>query len=59
MECRHELLAPVVARMINISLSFGRFEDRWEEALVTPLLKQTGAEQVKYKLRTVSNLFCL
>ena len=53
-ECLDEP-APVIAWMTNLSLSSGRFSDRWKAALVTPLLKQTGAEQVKKNLRPVSN----
>ena len=55
MQCL-EKLAPVFTSMINLSLQSGRFAKDWKVALVTPLLKKPGLEQMKKNLHPVSNL---
>ena len=37
-----DALLPVIARIINCSLTFGEFPDCWKEVLVSPLLKKSG-----------------
>ena len=37
------ILAPSIARFINISFSTGKFPTRWKTAIVTPLFKQGAA----------------
>ena len=54
-QCLDEL-TPVFTSIINSSLQSGCFSTQWKEALVNPLLKKDGLEQIKKNLRPVSNL---
>ena len=54
-QCLDKLI-PVLTDMINTSLQSGHFAEKWKEALVTPLLKKVGLDQMKANLRPVSNL---
>ena len=44
------VLLPVVTAMINLSLKDGFFPDKWQEALVKPILKKPNADLVNRKL---------
>ncbi len=47
-------LLPIIKRIINLSLSSGKFSDEWKEALVSPLLKKTGLNSEFCNLRRIS-----
>ena len=51
-----DVLLPVIACMINCSLTSEEFPDSWKEALVFPLLKKSGVLSKFANLRPVSNL---
>ena len=53
--CAKEL-APVMTRMINLSLQHGHVPDNWKIALVLPLLKKSGLDLIFKNFRPVSNL---
>ena len=52
----NELLPSIYTRIINLSLSTGRFPDSWKPAVVRPLLKKAGLEPIHKKYRPMSNL---
>ena len=54
-QCLEEI-APVFTSMINLSFQSGHFAEDWKVALVTPLLKKPGLEQIKNNLHPVSKL---
>ena len=45
-----------VTKLINLSLEYGVFADRWKVAILRPLLKKSGLELVCSNYRPVSNL---
>ena len=49
------ILAPSIARLINMSFSTGKFPTRWKTANVTPLFKQ-GAASDPFNYRPISVL---
>ena len=52
----HDVLLPIITRIVNSSLSSGYFPGEWREALVNPLLKKASLDLVFKNLRPVSNL---
>ena len=52
----HDVLLPIITRIVNSSLSSGYFPGEWKEALVNPLLKKASLDLVFKNLRPVSNL---
>ena len=51
-----DVFAPVVTRLVNLSLTMGRFPEEWKCAIVRPLLKKLGMELVHKSYRPVLNL---
>ena len=51
-----DLLAPVITKVVNMSLQSGCFPDQWKTALVVPLLKKVGLDHTFSNYRPVSNL---
>ena len=51
-----KLYAPVICKIVNISLSSGRFASSWKKAIVKPLLKKPTLDHIKKNYRPVSNL---
>ena len=51
-----KLFAPVICKIVNISLSSGRFASSWKKAIVKPLLKKPTLDHIKKNYRPVSNL---
>lgn len=51
-----DVLLPVIKSIVNTSLSIGQFPDLWKEALVIPLLKKIGLDNMFSNLRPISNL---
>ena len=51
-----DILAPVICKIINTSLSTGEFASPWKTAIVKPLLKKPNLEHIKKNYRPVSNL---
>ncbi|KXJ18896.1 putative RNA-directed DNA polymerase from transposon X-element [Exaiptasia diaphana] len=51
-----DVLAPIITRMINLSLVSGSVPENWKVALISPLLKKPGLELVYQNFRPVSNL---
>ena len=51
-----DIVLPIFAKLINTSLDTGTFPDCWKTALVIPLLKKCGLEQIFKNYRPVSNL---
>jgi hypothetical protein len=51
-----DIVAPAIYKIVNTSLSTGRFATRWKKAIVKPLLKKSNLELVKKNYRPVSNL---
>ena len=51
-----EELAPVIARMTNLSLQEGCVPDSWKIALIVPLLKKLNLDPAFNNFRPVSNL---
>ena len=47
---------PVITRIVNMSLQDGKFADKWKVAVIRPLLKKPGLDQVLPNYRPVSNL---
>ncbi|XP_071847575.1 uncharacterized protein [Apostichopus japonicus] len=54
-ECA-EVILPFLTMVINMSLQHGYFPPVWQNAVVTPILKKPGAENVFSNYRPVSNL---
>ena len=46
----------MITMMVNTSLEHGYFADEWKEALVHPLLKNSGLQLINKTFRPVSNL---
>ena len=53
--CANEL-APIICRIINLSLTNGTFPEKYKTALVTPLLKKESLDRIPKNYRPVSNL---
>ena len=51
-----DVLLPVIAKIINLSLESGSSASNWKCALVNPLLKKSGLDLVLKNYRPVSNL---
>jgi hypothetical protein len=51
-----DILAPVIAKVINGSLEHGKFCESWKRAIVRPLVKKAGMELLYENYRPVSNL---
>ena len=51
-----ECILPVLTKMVNLSLQTGIFPDEWKLALVIPLIKKFGLEELFKNYRPVSNL---
>ena len=51
-----DLLLPSITKIVNLSLSSGRFSSHWKEAIVRPLLKKSGMDLIYKSYRPVSNL---
>ena len=51
-----DVFAPVVTRLVNLSLTMGRFPEEWKCTIVRLLLKKLGKELVHKSYRPVSNL---
>ena len=49
-------LAPIVARIVNLSLSTGTFPDQHKQAIIRPLLKKPNLEKEMKNYRPVSIL---
>ena len=49
-------LAPLITKIVNISLTKGEFSTKWKTAVVQPLLKKIGLELIHANFRPVSNL---
>ena len=49
-------LAPLITKIVNISLTKGEFSTDWKTAVVRPLLKKIGLELIHANFRLVSNL---
>ena len=56
LECQ-DILFPVIASLINLSLESGQFPDVWKEAIGYPLLKDVDRGTTFTNLRLVSNSF--
>ena len=51
-----DILAPVITKIINLSLQTGSFANQWKCALVHSLLEKLGPDLVLQSFRQVSNL---
>ena len=51
-----DIFAPVICKIINTSISTGKFHPLWKQAIVKPLLKKPQLDQNKKNYRPVSNL---
>ena len=51
-----DLLSPVIARIVNLSMQTATMPDMFKRALVTPLLKKPSLDTVPSNYRPVSNL---
>lgn len=51
-----DILAPVITRLVNLSLGEGLVPKPWKTALVSPLLKKHGLDPTFKNFRPVSNL---
>ena len=51
-----DVVLPVIANVVNASLSTGHFPDMWKEAIVNPLLKKGAKDTTHKNLRPVGNL---
>ena len=49
-------LAPTVTKLVNTSLTTGRFASNWKTSIIRPLLKKLGLELLLANYRPVSNL---
>jgi exonuclease III len=49
-------VAPILTKMVNLSLGCGVFPSEWKMAVVKPLLKKSGLQAVFSNYRPVSNL---
>ena len=49
-------LLPLLTKIINMSLTEGRFADEWKVAVIRPLLKKPGMEHICRNYQPVSNL---
>ena len=49
-------IMPTLIKLVNISLQFGVFRDKWKMAIIRPLLKKAGLDQFYSNCRPVSNL---
>ena len=49
-------IIPTLTKLVNISLQFGVFPDKWKMAIIRPLLKKAGLDQCYCNYRPVSNL---
>ena len=49
-------LAPTVTKLVNISLTTGRFASNWKTSIIRPLLKKLGLELLLVNYRPVSKL---
>ena len=52
-------LAPLLAKIFNISLEHGIFASYWKVAIIRPLLKKAGLDLISSNYRLVSNLVFL
>ena len=53
------VVAPSLAKIINISLEHGIFAAAWKIAIIRPLLKKVGLDLISSNYRPVSNLLFL
>ena len=51
-----EVFLPFITKLINLSLTSGTFPCIWKRAIVKPLLKKSGLENIFKNYRPVSNL---
>ena len=51
-----DVLGPVIARIVNISLAAGTFFPEWKMSIVQPLIKKLGLELIMSNYRPISNL---
>ena len=49
-------LAPTMTKLVNTSLTTGRFASHWETSIIRPLLKKLGLELLLANYRPVNNL---
>ena len=47
---------PLITKIVNTSLSSGTFVDNWKSAIVRPLIKKQGLDQINANYRPLSNL---
>ena len=52
-------VAPLLAKIINISLEHGIFAAAWKIAIIRPFLKKVGLDLISSNYRPVSNLVFL
>ena len=50
------ILLPVITKLVNLSLQSGVFPSDWKMALVTPLIKKSGLDNILKNYRPISNL---
>ncbi len=51
-----DCVLPILTKMVNMSLQTGVFPEEWKLALVIPLIKKFGLEEIFKNYRPVSNL---
>ena len=47
---------PILTKIVNLSLESGVFSEDWKTAILRPLLKKSGLDQIDSNYRHVSNL---